>query len=519
MLYQNISPEMPLKKTNSLFNIREKNYNENKTKANEPQKNFMSNCQNLLSKCNSMNYSKKNKPFINKNMIRNNINKKKELMEKIRYISNKIDETINLYKDKKYINPNNTNNNEIERKNYINKYNQLPLNFQYNNSRILENMRKENEKQADLTNLKIKNISQLDNNPINIYKRICNNNNQESKKIKANYAKLNKQKKFYIDNNINLNKINDNKINNENTSNYYRDQKRKENMQQIYRYSEPFINGYNHKEENIFNRCCHCKNKKINNKEQITYIRNNSFDESINAKKNNYQVIKNLKKNMYEKEFSNGDANKNNYNYNTEKNKHKRNKSKSQYIYTMRNINEKYDNNYYKEIVHKKRDNSSINNDSLIEMRNNKSVDMNKNFVINRENSANNKVFERNNSYDYQNELSDYNEPINNKISRNERYQNSLNDINRENYNEEDLNQENMRENNENEEMNYQEENNNIENNYQQEELDNNISNKNGNEDDINMDENNNYFENQNKENNINNENINYEKQRIIRRE
>ena len=133
MLYQNISPEMPLKKTNSLFNIREKNYNENKTKANEPQKNFMSNCQNLLSKCNSMNYSRKNKPFINKNMIRNNINKKKELMEKIRYISNKIDETINLYKDKKYINPNNTNNNEIERKNYINKYNQLPLNFQYNN--------------------------------------------------------------------------------------------------------------------------------------------------------------------------------------------------------------------------------------------------------------------------------------------------------------------------------------------------------------------------------------------------
>ena len=85
---------------------------------------------------------------------------------------------------------------------------------------------------------------------------------------------------------------------------------------------------------------------------------------------------------MYEKEFSNRDVNRNDYN--TEKNRHKRNKSKSQYIYTMRNINEKYDNNYYKEIVHKKRENSSINNDSLIEIRNNKSVDMNKNFVINR---------------------------------------------------------------------------------------------------------------------------------------
>ena len=554
MLYQNISPVIPLKKTNSLFNIREKNYNENKINVKETPKNFVTNSQNMLSKCNSMNYSRKNKPCINKNLIRNNINKKKELMAKIRYISNKIDETINLYKGKKYINPNNNENNEMERKSCINKYNELPLNFQYNNSRILENMRKENEKQTDLMNLKIKNVSQIENNPINIYKRICNNNNQDSKKIKVNYAKLNKQKKFYIDNNINLNKINDNKINNEDISNYYRNQKRKENLQQIYRYSEPFINGYNHKQENIFNRCCPCKNKKIRiNNEQLTYIRNNSFDESINTKKNNYFVIKNLKKNMYEKEFSNRDVNRNDYN--TEKNRHKRNKSKSQYIYTMRNINEKYDNNYYKEIVHKKRENSSINNDSLIEIRNNKSVDMNKNFVINRENSENNKVFERNNSYDYkknrrknynldnykineinyriinnknnnenknenENEMNDYNGPLYNRISRNERYQNNLNDINRENnynynYNEENVNQENMRENNYNgnEEMNYQGENNNIENNYPQEEMENNINNKICIEDDINMDENNNYFENQNKENNINNENINYEEE------
>ena len=69
---------------------------------------------------------------MNKNLTRNNTNKKDELFEKIRFISNKIDETINLYKDKNYSNLN-KNNDDLIRNHYINKYNNLPLNFQYNN--------------------------------------------------------------------------------------------------------------------------------------------------------------------------------------------------------------------------------------------------------------------------------------------------------------------------------------------------------------------------------------------------
>ena len=60
---------------------------------------------------------------------------------------------------------------------------------------------------------------------------------------------------------------------------------------------------------------------------------------------------------------------KNKKNYKTEENKKKQNKY-SRYIYTMRNKNEKYDNIFYKEIVHKKRENS----DSLVGIRNNKSL-------------------------------------------------------------------------------------------------------------------------------------------------
>ena len=97
LLLKNISPEMPLKKTNSLFNIREKIYNENKNDLYETKKYGEVNKQNILSKCCSMNFVRKKRPCINKNWIRNNIDKKNELMEKIKYISNRIDQTINLY--------------------------------------------------------------------------------------------------------------------------------------------------------------------------------------------------------------------------------------------------------------------------------------------------------------------------------------------------------------------------------------------------------------------------------------
>ena len=95
------------------------------------------------------------------------------------------------------------------------KFNDLSLNFQYNNSKFLESIQNENERQTETIY------------PINIFKKIYNEDNpRESKKIKSNYAKLNKQKKFYIDNsiNLNLNKINDKRKANKkkDLSNYYK---------------------------------------------------------------------------------------------------------------------------------------------------------------------------------------------------------------------------------------------------------------------------------------------------------
>ena len=71
-----------LKKANSLFNIREKIYNKNNIKLNE--NNSVINCKNVLSKCKYG--SNKKRSCINKNIIRNNINKKNELLEKINKI-------------------------------------------------------------------------------------------------------------------------------------------------------------------------------------------------------------------------------------------------------------------------------------------------------------------------------------------------------------------------------------------------------------------------------------------------
>ena len=87
----------------------------------------------------------------------------------------------------------------------------FPLNFKYN---ILETMKKENERQRELINMRIKNLSQVVNDPINLYRKM----DTEGKRRKANYAKLNKQKKFYVDNNINL-KLNEN--NNKNVTYVY----------------------------------------------------------------------------------------------------------------------------------------------------------------------------------------------------------------------------------------------------------------------------------------------------------
>ena len=106
-------------------------------------------------------------------------------MDKIRYISNKIDKTINLYKDKNVNNrpQNNYNINTYNRKTrYMRNFpKKFPLNFKYN---ILETMKKENERQREIINMRIRNLSQVVNDPINLYRKM----DTEGKRRKANYA-------------------------------------------------------------------------------------------------------------------------------------------------------------------------------------------------------------------------------------------------------------------------------------------------------------------------------------------
>ena len=285
MLFQNLSPEITFSNRNSNNNI---------------------------TKSNSSNFSRKRRSYINstRDIINNNINKKNEILDKIRYISNRIDKTINLYKDKNAnVNSNNINNinNEQENNNNysINSYNRknkytnrnnskhFPFNFKYNNSNVLESMRKENARQNELINMKIRNLSQVVNEPTGLYKRM----DKETKKRKENYAKLYKQKKFYGDNNLNL-KINEN--NNKNVTYVY----------------DP------HASKDLDNDT------------------NANLDESEStAKKKNYQLIKNMKKNIYQRDVKR----KNNCKdcFASEKNKHKYNKNISEYIYSIRNSKNK----------------------------------------------------------------------------------------------------------------------------------------------------------------------------------
>ena len=210
MLFQNISPDLTFIKKNSLFNIRDNaniSYKNNLNKNSTNEKKI-----EPISRYNSTNVLKRKRPSINtcNNSIKSKMNQKDELLQKIRYISKRIDKTINMYREKNYSNLNTSigKENKYDSNTYNNKKgNNYILNFQYNNSKILDNMRKANNRQSELINNKINNLSQIVTDPVNVYKNI--RKNQDSKKIISNYAKLNRQKKFYIDNNINLTKINE----------------------------------------------------------------------------------------------------------------------------------------------------------------------------------------------------------------------------------------------------------------------------------------------------------------------
>ena len=321
-----------------------------------------SNTNNIIPKSNSSNFSRKKKSCMSdkREVIKNNINKKNELLDKIRYISNRIDKTINLYKDKN-INKNQNKYNGYTRKNrYLNRnfLKNFPLNFKYNNSKILESMKKENEKQKELINMKIRNLSQVVNDPANLYKKMDN----ETRRRKSNYAKLNKQKRFYVDNNINL-KMNE------------------------------------------------------NNNKNITYVYDSNLNENESIRKNNYQLIKNMKRNIYQRDVTNKNKNIRD-GYFSEKNMNKYNKNISEYMYSMRNnknnnCNDNYNNHYYKEVIHKNSENCDDNNECYEEMSNEENIDNNNYEEQENENYQGN--YDNNNG----NENNNYFDNFNNNIPAN----------------------------------------------------------------------------------------------------
>ena len=127
----------------------------------------------------------------------------------------------------------------------------------------------------------------------------------------------------------------------------------------------------------------------------------NNFRESESPDKNKYQVIKNMKKNIYQKDINNKGSR---LSYYSERNKHKYNKNISEYMYSTRpnkNNNNNFNNHYYKEIVHKNSENTTDNNN---EMNNNNSNDLpfsENNFEKQEENENNNIGTNENYQRDY----------------------------------------------------------------------------------------------------------------------
>ena len=230
IIYQNESPELTFFKPNS-------NY--------------------LISKNNSTNFLNKIKTYDDEGENnRNNYNKKNELFGKIRYLLNRIDKTINLYKD------NNIN------KDRHNKFNNLSLKNKYLNRNSLNTSRKN-------INLKI------------------NENNIHNKKIK------------YILDNFDNNTMNNNLEVDEKfqVKIHFPDNNNSEN----FFYRRTMTDKYNSKINNSFSE----KNKNININKKIHrfYTNNNNYKERINDKIENCNEnkcgIKRIQNNIEKNENNN----------------------------------------------------------------------------------------------------------------------------------------------------------------------------------------------------------------------
>ena len=212
---RNCTPDIRnFNKTNSYFNIETDNANENFiTNAQTPiddhykyetsRKNYEIKSPLSITRNNSINYTYRKKLNNNREFIKNKeqMKKKYELLDKIKCISHRIDQTLSLYNNR----PENQYTNEISKnkfnissyynkrfnsnENYENnkKNNKKPRNqsrildemnqirLQYGNENdFLEKMKKNNEREKQLISMKIKNLSDVINNGNNVYKKISN---------------------------------------------------------------------------------------------------------------------------------------------------------------------------------------------------------------------------------------------------------------------------------------------------------------------------------------------------------
>ena len=343
-----------------------------------------------ITRNNSINYTYRKK-LNNRELIKNksSLNKRHELLDKIKCISHRLDKTIRIFNAKnngiynknrigknrniheynKRFNSNENihdfNKNRKNKKNisrYLNEMNQIRLD--YDKNYILEKIKKNNEREKQMIAMKLKNLSDVINNGNNVKKNI-NNNLLEMKKNNPNNNKSN-QNEYFIDNRLNINDINQKTFNDDDNQNYDYYEENEDNNEEL---DNRYKNNY--EEENISKNLDENKNKKINNRKErnirISYKRqNDNGRDNDNDNRENYKEYdpndKYMNNNIYNDKNNNFSYRENN-NINNKKNpnlNYIQNQSNIYYNNKKRNINDKDDNNEESIIINEKKTN--INN-------------------------------------------------------------------------------------------------------------------------------------------------------------
>ena len=263
----------------------------------------------------SNNLDDRRKNCNNKDYMKNRLNMDNtdKLLQKIRNVSNKLEKTMNLYKEKKFsINKlkGNDDNNDYKTnrctynmESYFNrKYKPDNNSYKYKDinitrdcdNRFLEKMRMKNEREKKLIKSKLKNISDI----------ICRKNlmkkmNNLTNKLPDNYKIKMKDKKYSIDNNMNLNDLDEIDRKKYNKYNIYEKNKNQNKIDNLKQYNDENIDINNYTDKNYGTHFrYYLDNKKVddelkNIEKSVGYftsraIENNSFK---NKKNKNNELV------------------------------------------------------------------------------------------------------------------------------------------------------------------------------------------------------------------------------------